>query len=188
MKVGDYVRLISDEYAKFDYYSGYNYKVREIFMNGFITITKNDLDCLHVQALDVEKLSDQELQEISGVSIVQRGSPLVPDLGTEEKSSRFNQGKTQVREIDPNFILGIGEVLTASRVKYEEGNWQKETKFSTPYESAQRHLLKFWNGDELDEESKCHHLLHAATNLMFLYYHQTSGKGIDDRLFKKEKK
>lgn len=104
------------------------------------------------------------------------------------RSARHNQGKIQLREVDPDFIIGLGEVLTASRAKYDEGNWMKETKFSTPYESAMRHLMKFWGGDELDEETKKHHLLHAATNLMFLYYHTRSGVGIDDRLFKKVKK
>lgn len=107
---------------------------------------------------------------------------------TSSQSARHNQGKVQLREVDPAFIIGLGEVLTAARGFYDEGNWQKETKFSTPYESAQRHLLKFWSGQELDDQTGKHHLLHAATNLMFLFYHLDSGKGIDDRLFKKEKK
>lgn len=106
------------------------------------------------------------------------------------QSARHNTGKTQVRELDPSFILGMGEVLTASREFYAEGNWMKETKFSTPYESAQRHILKFWSGEDLDDGPNGtgkHHLLHAATNLMFLYFHTSSGVGIDDRLFKKAK-
>lgn len=110
------------------------------------------------------------------------------DEAFSHQSARHNEGKVQLREIDPAFITGLGEVLTASRAKYDEGNWMKETKFSTPYESAMRHLMKFWDGQELDDETTKHHLLHAATNLMFLYYHTRSGKGIDDRLFKKERK
>lgn len=102
-----------------------------------------------------------------------------------DASARYNSGKTQVREVDPAFIIGLGEVLTASREKYDEGNWMKETKFSTPYESCMRHMMKFWSGEETDEETGKHHLLHAATNLMFLYYHTRSEEGIDDRLFKK---
>jgi hypothetical protein len=103
-------------------------------------------------------------------------------------SLRFNDGKTQTREISPDFVLGIGEVLTKSREKYPEGNWMKETKFSTPYESCVRHLMKFWSGEDLDNDTLKSHLLHAATNLMFLHFHLSSGVGIDDRLFKKEKK
>lgn len=105
-----------------------------------------------------------------------------------KQSLRLNSGKVQTREIDPAFILGIGEVLTKSREKYAEGNWMNETKLSTPYESLQRHLLAFWSGEDVDCETLKSHLLHAATNLMFLHYHLTSGKGIDDRLFKKDKK
>lgn len=104
------------------------------------------------------------------------------------QSVRHNTGKVQLREIDPSFVLGLGQVLTASRERYDEGNWMKETKLSTPYESCMRHLMKFWNGDELDDDTKLDHLLHAATNIMFLYYHKSSGKGIDDRLFKKKDK
>jgi hypothetical protein len=114
----------------------------------------------------------------------------VKDDTNEQKSKRYNTGKIQTREVDPDFILGIGEVLTKSREKYEEGNWMNETKFSTPYESCMRHLLKFWNGENFDDGpdgTGKSHLLHAATNLMFLYYHQSSGKGIDDRRFKKKK-
>jgi len=102
-----------------------------------------------------------------------------------DKSLRFNEGKIQTREIDPDFILGIGEVLTKSRAKYEHFNWQKPTNFSTPYESMMRHLMAFQKGEEIDKETGCHHLLHAATNIMFLYYHAVNNSGIDDRGFKK---
>jgi Domain of unknown function (DUF5664) len=112
------------------------------------------------------------------------------DLEQDEPvmSQRFNSGKVQLREVNPEFVLGLGQVLTASREKYAEGNWMNETKYSTPYESCMRHIAKFWSGEEIDNETLQHHLLHAATNLMFLHYHLTSGKGIDDRLFKKDKK
>lgn len=113
---------------------------------------------------------------------------LLSDYSSSTDSLRFNTGKTQTREIDPAFILGIGEVLTKSREKYTEGNWMKETKYSVPYESLQRHLAAFWSGEEIDKESGSHHLLHCATNIMFLYYHTQNGSETsDDRLFKKKK-
>jgi hypothetical protein len=106
---------------------------------------------------------------------------------SKQKSARHNQGKIQTREIDPDFILGIGEVLTKSRAKYDSFNWQKDTPFSVPYESLFRHLMAFQKGEEYDNETGCHHLLHAATNLMFLYYHRNNTV-MDDRGFKKENK
>jgi hypothetical protein len=143
----------------------------------------HDLNNFHTTSKDI-LTADLVDGNYSGTAAVDPLASVEPEGG----SLRFNSGKTQVREIDPSFILGIGEVLTKSREKYPEGNWMKETKFSTPYESAQRHLLKFWSGEEIDNETLKSHLLHAATNLMFLYYHQNSGVGIDDRLFKKDKK
>lgn len=105
-----------------------------------------------------------------------------------QKSLRFNKGKIQCQEVDPLFILGIGEVLTKSRAKYEHFNWQKDTPFSTPYDSLMRHLMAFQMGEEVDPETGCHHLLHAASNLMFLHYHATNHPESDDRGFKKVKK
>lgn len=106
-----------------------------------------------------------------------------------DQSKRYNSGKVQTREIDPNFILGIGEVLTKSRAKYEHYNWCKPTKLSTPYESMMRHIMAFQSGEDFDKETQSHHLLHAATNLMFMYYHITNNpEDSDDRFFKKDKK
>ncbi len=109
---------------------------------------------------------------------------------SEEKSQRFNNGKIQTKEIDPAFILGIGDVLTKSREKYDAFNWTKNTKLSVPYESMMRHLMAFMQGEDFDKESGKHHLLHVATNVMFMYYYiRTNPDYSDDRFFKnKEQK
>lgn len=104
------------------------------------------------------------------------------------QSARYNQGKPQTNEIDPNFILGIAKVLTKSREKYERANWTRETKWSTPYDSCMRHIIAFQSGEDIDKESGQHHLLHAATNLMFLFYYTQNQPQNDDRVFKKESK
>ena len=102
-----------------------------------------------------------------------------------DKSLRFNEGKIQTKEIDPAFILGIGAVLTKSRVKYESYNWAKPTDWSVPYESLIRHLLAFQSGEDLDPEDGCHHLLKVAVNVMFLYYYTRNYPELDNRFFKK---
>ena len=110
-----------------------------------------------------------------------------PDSTTS--SLRFNENKIQTREIDPNFILGLGQVLTKSREKYEHFNWCKPTKLSTPMESMERHLLAFKAGEDIDPDDGLHHLLKAAVNIMFQYYHITNNPEYsDDRFFKKDKK
>ena len=110
------------------------------------------------------------------------------EFALQQKSLRYNNGKVQLREVDPDFILGIGEVLTKSRDKYPAFNWCNATPFSVPYESLMRHLMAFQKGEDFDVESGKHHLLHVATNVMFMYYQYLNHPEMDDRGFKKEKK
>jgi len=50
-----------------------------------------------------------------------------------------------------------------------------------PYDAILRHLLAFWEGEDLDQESRLAHLDHAAAGIHFLsrYYHTHLGQ--DDR-------
>lgn len=108
---------------------------------------------------------------------------------SEDQSKRENQGKIQSRELDPSFLLAMGEVLTKSRSKYDSFNWTKPTQLSTPYESLFRHLMAFQGGEDIDPDDGCHHMVKVAVNAMFLYYHNTNHKEeSDDRFFKKDKK
>jgi hypothetical protein len=104
-------------------------------------------------------------------------------------SIRKNEGKSQCREIDPNFILSMAEVLTKSQQKYDQFNWQKPTKLSTPYDSLMRHILAFQQGEDIDPDDGLPHLTKAAINLMFMAYHLRSNpEYADDRGFKGKKK
>jgi hypothetical protein len=102
-------------------------------------------------------------------------------------SLRYNSGKPQTNEIDPNFILGMGAVLEKSRVKYSRGNWEKGNSYSVPYDSMMRHILAWQSGETIDKESGQSHLHHAALNLMMLAYYEANYPEFDDRLFKGKK-
>jgi hypothetical protein len=129
-----------------------------------------------------EVVSEDEITKMTRMA-----ENLKQDLESKKKvqtALRFNSGKTQTREVYPAFIMGIAEVLTKSRDKYPSFNWCKPTKLSTPYESLMRHLMAFQMGEDFDVESGKHHLLHCATNLMFMYYQITNNPEFsDDRFF-----
>jgi hypothetical protein len=126
-----------------------------------------------------EEMTEEEIQQASK-TIMQE----ISTIKKVETALRFNSGKTQTREVYPAFIMGIAEVLTKSRDKYPSFNWCKPTKLSTPYESLMRHLMAFQMGEDFDVESGKHHLLHCATNLMFMYYQITNNPEFsDDRFF-----
>ena len=79
------------------------------------------------------------------------------------------KGKARVDLVDPEFILGIAEILGFGAEKYEPYSFQKvDNALDKYYAAAMRHLLKWRAGDVIDEESGKDHLLHTACNLMFI--------------------
>ena len=88
-----------------------------------------------------------------------------------------DQGKNRLDLIEPEFIEGIGEVLTFGTAKYEPNNWQNvEDAEDRYYAAALRHLMAWRRGEVVDEESGLSHLKHAATNLMFLLHFEREDK------------
>lgn len=87
-------------------------------------------------------------------------------------SKRFNNGKPEVSQLDPRFILELSNMMTKSAKKYGKYNWALGQEFHTPFDSCMRHLLKFMEGENVDEESGLNHLIHAAANLMIMYSSQ----------------
>lgn len=76
--------------------------------------------------------------------------------------------KPRVDLIPSEMIEGLAEVLTYGATKYSDNNWRKGLNNSVHYAAAMRHLLKYWQGIDLDDESGIHHLKHAMTNLGML--------------------
>jgi len=102
-------------------------------------------------------------------------------------SKRKNSGKPAMSNVLPEFLLGMAHIMTEGEKKYGKHNWKKGNYTSVPYDSAMRHILKWQTGDSIDQESKSHHLFHAAVNLMMCWYYETEYPEMDDRKYDKEK-
>lgn len=84
---------------------------------------------------------------------------------------KFDQGKSRVDLICPEFIEGIGQILGYGAYKYEDNSWKKVPKAGDRYyAAAMRHLLAYRRGENIDAETCKSHLLHAACCIMFLEY------------------
>lgn len=98
--------------------------------------------------------------------------------------------KTGVQMIAPQFIEGVGDVLTYGAQKYAPNNWMRGMSWSVVFGGILRHLFAWFRGEDIDLKEKggsgLPHLLHAACGLMFLYYYTTrpEHKQFDDRVFK----
>jgi len=82
--------------------------------------------------------------------------------------------KLRLELIDPDFINGVGAVLTFGAAKYEANNWKK-AKSKENRERIKgamlRHQTALMSGEIIDSDSGLHHAYHIATNAMFLAYH-----------------
>ena len=80
-----------------------------------------------------------------------------------------NKWKSQVELIQPDFLLEIGYVLKNWADKYW-ANTRQTVPLSSHIWAALRHIYKFEKWEDNDEESWLPHIIHAVTNLMFVYH------------------
>ena len=78
-----------------------------------------------------------------------------------------DNGKARMDLISADALLEMGQVLALGAEMHGDYNWKK-VSLARHYAAAQRHLNKFWSGKILDK-SGYHHLIHAITDLMFVY-------------------
>ena len=89
----------------------------------------------------------------------------------ESAGHKDDQEKNRLDLIEPEFIEGVGKVLTFGADKYEPNNWQKvDDAENRYYAAAMRHLMAWRKGEKTDPESGISHLYHVACNIMFLQY------------------
>lgn len=97
------------------------------------------------------------------------------------KGHKNDVGKPQISLVTRSLIVGIATIMGVGLKKYGRDNWKKGMLWSRPYDALQRHLLAWWAGEGIDEESGESHLWHAACELMFLIEYEQNKLGKDDR-------
>lgn len=94
-------------------------------------------------------------------------------------AKKLDKGKPRVDLINPRFIEELGEGLGFGAEKYSDYNYREGEGLdrSRLYASAMRHLLKYAQGEKIDDESQVSHLTAVAINCMMLYTLEEDGKG-----------
>ncbi len=97
---------------------------------------------------------------------------------TMAKYKKYDGSKPRLELIDPEFILGIGKVLTFGAEKYDDKNWKNATHVdrNKSVGSLMRHVMAYQNGELIDPESGLEHLHHMATNIMFMAWYDKNLK------------
>jgi hypothetical protein len=65
--------------------------------------------------------------------------------------------------------------------KYDDHNWRKGFKWSLSFAALMRHARAFWEGEDTDPETQCHHLASVVFHALALMWFQAHEKGTDDR-------
>ena len=101
-----------------------------------------------------------------------------------KRADHKDDGKLRLDLVPTAAIRAIARAQTFGLRKYGARNWEAGMEYSKLYGSTQRHLLKWWNREEVDDESGLSHLDHAITCLAFLIEYQANealGEELDDR-------
>lgn len=91
------------------------------------------------------------------------------------------QKPCQMGALDPRSLKEVGNVAGFGAYKYARYNFAKGYAWSLSYDAIQRHLMAFWDGENVDPESGCCHLAHAAWHCLTLMTFLFRDRGTDDR-------
>lgn len=120
----------------------------------------------------------------TGYSSIQQSTGLRHDQGEIGANGgaglRYDTGKNRLDLIPPEWEWELARVLTAGAAKYQPRNWELGMAWSKVLGPSRRHQNKFLRGEQIDEETKCHHLALAAWNLLALMSYDLRGLGTDD--------
>lgn len=101
---------------------------------------------------------------------------------TESPKKFFGSKKPSPHFIPPVAIIEESVVMALGAAKYGAFNWQDNPiDASTYYDAAMRHLMIWYAGEDLDEESRASHLAHVRACMAILIDSQASGIMIDNR-------
>jgi len=109
------------------------------------------------------------------------------DLSNPQEAARFDKGKLRMELVPSVAMEALAAIFGNGADKYGDFNWQKGLPWLQPYASCMRHLLAWWEGEDLDQESGQPHIYHAMANLVMIAEYMKKGKGRDNRLYLKER-
>lgn len=94
---------------------------------------------------------------------------------------KYDQQKIRWDLVPYDAVNEIAKVLTFGAAKYEARNWEKGMDWSRAFGALQRHLTRWFHGQNKDKETKLTHLANAGCCLFFLLAWELRQVGNDDR-------
>lgn len=127
---------------------------------------------------DCDCKTDCGSTECDGPRIAPGNTPRIP--AADGGGMRHNAGKNQIELLPPEWVWGLGIVMTRGAIKYEIRNWERGMRWAILVGCALRHLFKFVCGERYDKETGCHHLFMVAWNACALATYDIRAIGEND--------
>lgn len=101
----------------------------------------------------------------------------IASIVNDEQFTKADQHKNRLELIEPEFIKGLGRIVSFGSLKYSAENWKnaKQEDINRIKGALLRHIMDYLSGEMIDKETNESHLYHAACNLMFLDYFDRAG-------------
>lgn len=181
-KPGDKVRLREFAYGtnvKASVSYGSTETIREVFK------VQDNLDGktqhLHVQHLGTG-MSSLWFDLVEAWDPAKAPAPHGADTKPSNPKDVIGSTKPPLSCIPTGPLYEVGAVMLDGSAKYGRHNWRViGVRSSVYYDAALRHLMKWWEGEELDTDSGCHHLAHAVACCLIVRDAANLGQLTDDR-------
>lgn len=100
----------------------------------------------------------------------------------DNPKTAFGEAKPKLSDTPTLGIREMGKVFTGGAEKYGRFNWRDHAVSATVYyDAAQRHLMAWFEGQDVDPESGISHLAHVMACCNILMDAETFGKLNDNR-------
>ena len=147
---------------------------------------KNPNDEQYRSEIDVENVDDSAgTISIPAIEVSDYG----PNISDPGKATRYAAGKAPLSHIMdfPRAMKQLSLIAEYGAHKYDRGNFQKGQKATVTIDCMMRHLVAWWCGEDIDPESKQHHLGHFLWNAVVLTEDMVANRpGDDDRTFNRK--
>ena len=90
--------------------------------------------------------------------------------------------KASLAWVPPNVLMELGTAMMEGALKYAPYNWRKAgVRSSVYYDALQRHIMAWWEGEDIDPDSGISHLTKAMACLAVVRDAQKNDMLTDDR-------
>jgi hypothetical protein len=78
-------------------------------------------------------------------------------------------------------LARVSELYAVGAEKYSDDNWRRGYQWSLSFGALHRHLQLWHGGEQLDQETGCHHLTAVVFHALTLMYFEQHHPNLDDR-------